>query len=143
MLIDKGYNTNWQKAIEHTGFQHDHHVAFSGGNTSNGYRVALGYIDHEGVIVHERMRNFTSNMSMHQSMFDNLLHIDVGMFGNIQKTPPPSTTSRRPSTAPPRGIPPTTRAAMQAAATTASPMPTRSPTRWRSWTAAPATRRPT
>lgn len=85
MLIDKGYNTNWQKAIEHTGFQHDHHVAFSGGNTSNGYRVALGYIDHEGVIVHERMRNFTSNMSMHQSMFDNLLHIDVGMFGNIQK----------------------------------------------------------
>ena len=84
-LIDKGYDTDWQRAIEHTGFMQDHHVAFMGGGEQSGYRVSLGFMDHSGVILHENLRNFTSNMSMYQSMFDNRLKIDVGMFGNIQK----------------------------------------------------------
>ncbi|MBR5102866.1 MAG: SusC/RagA family TonB-linked outer membrane protein, partial [Muribaculaceae bacterium] len=85
MLIDKGFNTNWQREIEHTAFLHDHHVAFSGGQETSGYRVSLGVMDHEGVILHDRLRNFTSNMSMYQHMFNNLLKIEVGMFGNMQK----------------------------------------------------------
>ncbi|MBR1804485.1 MAG: SusC/RagA family TonB-linked outer membrane protein, partial [Muribaculaceae bacterium] len=85
MLIDKGFNTNWQREIEHTGLLHDHHIAFMGGGDNNGYRVSLGYMDHEGIILHDRMRNFTSNLSMHQTMFNGLLKIDVGMFGNILK----------------------------------------------------------
>ena len=85
MLIDLGYNTNWQRVIEQTGWQHDHHLAFSGGGKDNGYRVALGYMDHDGVILHENLRNFTSNMSMYQNMFHDLLKIEVGMFGNVLK----------------------------------------------------------
>lgn len=85
MLIDPGYNTNWQRVIEQTGWQHDHHLAFSGGGKDNGYRVALGYMDHNGVILHENLRNFTSNMSMYQNMFHDLLKIEVGMFGNVLK----------------------------------------------------------
>lgn len=85
MLIDRGANTNWQKAIERTGWQHDHNVAFSGGGTNNGYRVSLGFLDHDGVILHENLKNFTSNMSMYQKMFGDLLTIDVGMFGNLRK----------------------------------------------------------
>ena len=83
MLIDPGYNTNWQKAIEQTGWQHDHNIAFSGGGKDNGYRVSLGYMDRSGVILHEKLRNFTSNMSMYQNMFNNLLKVDLGMFGNV------------------------------------------------------------
>lgn len=41
-------------------------------------------MDHEGVILHDRMRNLTSSMNMHQRMFGNLLTIEVGMFGNVQ-----------------------------------------------------------
>jgi len=85
MLIDKGYNTNWQQAIEQTAYMQDHHVAFMGGGQDAGYRVSLGFMDHTGVILHEKLRNFTSNMSMYQHMFNNLLKIDVGMFGNIQR----------------------------------------------------------
>ena len=85
MLIDKGYNTNWQKVIQQTGFMQDHHVAFMGGGDASGYRVSLGFMDHKGVILHENMRNFTSNMSMYQYMFNNFLKIDLGMFGNFQK----------------------------------------------------------
>lgn len=85
MLVDNGFNTNWQKAIEQTAFLQDHHIAFSGGGNDNGYRVSLGYVDHAGVILHEKSRNFTSNMSMYQNMFDGMLKIDVGMFGSLQK----------------------------------------------------------
>ena len=85
MLIDKGYDTNWQQAIQQTAFLQDHHVAFMGGGDRSDYRVSLGYMDHEGVILHDRMRNLTSSMNMHQRMFGNLLTIEVGMFGNVQK----------------------------------------------------------
>ena len=85
MLIDKGYNTNWQEAIQQAAFLQDHHVAFMGGGERSGYRVSVGYMDHTGVILHGKMRNLTSNMNMHQRMFGDLLNIEVGMFGNVQK----------------------------------------------------------
>ena len=85
MLIDKGYATNWQKAIQQTAFMQDHHVAFMGGGDRSGYRVSLGYMDHDGVILHEKLRNLTSNLNMHQRMFGDLLTIEVGMFGNVQR----------------------------------------------------------
>jgi TonB-linked SusC/RagA family outer membrane protein len=83
-LVDKGYNTNWQEEIEQTGFQQDHHIAFTGGTASSGYRVSLGFMDHNGVILHDNLRNFTSNMNMYQSMFKDFVKAEVGMFGNIQ-----------------------------------------------------------
>ena len=85
MLIDKGFNTDWQKAIQQTAFLQDHHVAFMGGGDHSGYRVSLGYMDHDGVILHDKLRNLTSNMNMYQRMFNDLLTIEVGMFGNVQK----------------------------------------------------------
>jgi len=85
MLIDKGYDTDWQKAIQQTAFMQDHHVAFMGGGERSGYRVSLGYMDHTGVILHDKLRNLTSNMNMHQRMFGDLLNIEVGLFGNVQK----------------------------------------------------------
>lgn len=85
MLIDHGFDTNWQRAIQQTAFLQDHHIAFDGGGKDNGYRVSLSYVDHAGVILHEKSRNFTSNMSMYQNMWDGLLKINVGMFGNLQK----------------------------------------------------------
>ena len=83
--IDKGYNTDWQKAIQQTALMQDHHVAFMGGSDRSGYRVSLGYMNHTGVIQHERLSNLTSNMNMHQRMFGDLLDIEVGLFGNVQK----------------------------------------------------------
>ena len=85
MLIDKGFTTDWQKAIQQTAFIQDHHVAFMGGGERSGYRVSLGYMDHDGVILHGKLNNLTSNMNMYQRMFNDLLMIEVGMFGNVQK----------------------------------------------------------
>lgn len=85
MLIDKGHDTDWQRQIEQTALMQDHHFAFAGGNERGGYRVSIGYLNHEGVILHDRLSNVTSNMSVHQQLFGGVATIDIGMFGNILK----------------------------------------------------------
>ena len=42
-------------------------------------------MNREGVIVNEKLQNFTSNMNMTQYVFDNFLKCDLGMFGSVQK----------------------------------------------------------
>ena len=84
-ITDLGSNTDFQKEIEQTGLQHNHHIAFSGGTNTSNYRVSLALMNREGVIVNEKLQNFTSNMNMTQYVFDNFLKCDLGMFGSIQK----------------------------------------------------------
>lgn len=84
-ILDKGNNTDFQKEIEQTGLQQNHHIAFYGGSSESSYRVSLGFMDRQGVILNEDMKNFTSNMNMNQKMFDGFLNCELGMFGSIQK----------------------------------------------------------
>lgn len=84
-ILDKGNNTNFQKEIEQTGLQQNHHIAFYGGSGESSYRVSLGFMDRKGVILNDDMTNFTSNMNMTQQIFDGFLNCELGMFGSIQK----------------------------------------------------------
>lgn len=84
-ILDKGNDTDFQKEIEQVGLQQNHHVAFNGGSASSHYRVSLGFMDRQGVILNEKMKNFTSNMNMSQQVFDGFLICELGMFGSIQK----------------------------------------------------------
>ena len=84
-ILDKGNNTNFQKEIQQTGLQQNHHVAFYGGSSTSSYRVSLGFMDRQGVILNEDMKNFTSNMNMNQKMFDGFFDCELGMFGSILK----------------------------------------------------------
>ena len=77
-ILDKGYNTDFQKEIEQTGLQQNHHIAFYGGSSESSYRVSLGFMDRQGVILNEDMKNFTSNMNMNQKMFDGFLNCELG-----------------------------------------------------------------
>ena len=54
-ILDKGYDTDFQKAIEQTGLQQNHNIAFYGGGEASNYRVSLGFQNREGVIQHEGM----------------------------------------------------------------------------------------
>ncbi len=82
---DKKSDTDFQRAIEQTGFRQDHHVAFYGGSSESNYRIALGFIDRQGVIAKDRMRNFFSNTNMSQKIFGNLLTAHLGMFASMRK----------------------------------------------------------
>jgi len=84
-ILDKGYNTDFQKEIEQTGLQQNHNVAFYGGTQASSYRVSLGLMNRQGVILNEDMKILTSNMNMVQEVFDGFIKCDLGMFGSVQK----------------------------------------------------------
>lgn len=84
--IDGGYDTNFPEAITRTGFVQNHHLAFSGGNSSSNYRASIGYLDNRAVVKTNAYRNFIAKVDLMQKAFDDLLTIDLGVFGSSQKS---------------------------------------------------------
>ena len=87
--MDKGANTNWQNEISRTAFSHHHHLAFTGGTKLTTYRASVGYIDDQYVVKNTGSRSFIANMNLSQRMWDDILKIDIGMFGSLQQVKSP------------------------------------------------------
>ena len=87
-FIDHGYNTDFQKSIERTGFIMNHHVAFGGGTPTANYRASLGVMEHNTVVKDNNYRNYIAKLDVQQKAFDNHLTFDLGVFGSIQKNSP-------------------------------------------------------
>lgn len=49
-ITDYGYNTDWQKEVERTGFSHNHNVSISGGTDKTSYNTSINYMKNQGVI---------------------------------------------------------------------------------------------
>ena len=84
--MDKGANTNWQREISRTAFSHHHHLAFSGGSKSTTYRASVGYIDDQYVVKNTGSQSFVANVNLTQRMWEDILKIDIGMFGSLQQS---------------------------------------------------------
>ena len=84
-IIDKGYNTNFNKAIECTGYVQNHHIAFGGGTENANYRASVGYMRHKTVIRTQDYRNIIAKLDITQKAFDGHLTVDLGMVGSVQK----------------------------------------------------------
>lgn len=84
-IVDNGYNTDFPSSITRTGFVQNHHMAFGGGTETSNYRVSLGLMQHNSVIRTIGNRNFTAKFDVTQKGFDNLLTMDMGVFGSFQK----------------------------------------------------------
>ncbi|MGL5318898.1 MAG: SusC/RagA family TonB-linked outer membrane protein [Bacteroidales bacterium] len=82
--LDGGYNTNWFKEIERTGFSQNHTVNFGAGSDVSSYRASIGIINQEGIVKTSDMQNYTAKLDATQKMFDNKLKIDFGIFGSIK-----------------------------------------------------------
>ena len=82
---DGGYDTDFPQSITRTGFVQNHHVAFSGGTEQSNYRASIGYMLHHTVIKINQYDNFVGKIDLQQKAFDNLLTIDMGLFGSSQK----------------------------------------------------------
>ncbi len=85
-LIDLGADTDFQKLIQRTGFSQQYNIAFYGGTDQSSYRVSLGYVNNKSVIRNMGDRTFMSNMNMTQMLFDDLIRMDLGMFGSTGAT---------------------------------------------------------
>ncbi len=82
---DGGYDTDFTDAITRTGFVHNHHVAFSGGTDESNYRASIGMMNHQTVVRNQRYGNFIAKIDLTQKAFDDLLTIDLGVFGSSQR----------------------------------------------------------
>ena len=83
--IDKGYDTDFRKAIERTGYVQNHHIAFGGGTETANYRASVGMMEHKTVIKTQGNRNFIAKLDISQQAFDNHLTVDLGMVGSMQR----------------------------------------------------------
>ena len=83
--IDMGYDTDFNKAIERTGFVQGHHVAFGGGTETANYRASVAMMDHQTVIKTQGNRNLIAKLDISQQAFDNHLTVDLGMVGSTQR----------------------------------------------------------
>lgn len=82
---DKGYNTNFRKAITRTGQVQNHYLAFSGGTPHSNYRASFGYIDHNTIIRSKGYRNLVAKIDVTQKAFGDRLTGDFGVFGSSFK----------------------------------------------------------
>jgi TonB-linked SusC/RagA family outer membrane protein len=83
--IDRGDDTNFGESIERTGVVENHHIAFGGGNNDANYRASVAMIDHKTVIRTNRYRNYIAKLDLSQNAFDDRLHVELGIFGTLQK----------------------------------------------------------
>ena len=82
---NKGYDTDFHKAITRTGNIQNHYLAFSGGTPQSNYRASFGYIDHNTIIRSKGYRNLVAKIDVTQKAFGDKLTGDFGVFGSSYK----------------------------------------------------------
>lgn len=80
--LDMGYNTNFIEAMQQTGYTQNHRLSFGAGTESSNYRASIGVIDQKGIILDNYMRNYTAKLDASQTMFNDRVKIDFGMFAS-------------------------------------------------------------
>lgn len=83
--IDLGYDTDFRKAIERTGFVQNHHVAFGGGTETANYRASVGMMEHNTVVKTQSNKSYIAKLDITQIAFDNHLTVDLGMVGSLHR----------------------------------------------------------
>ncbi|MBR6415283.1 MAG: SusC/RagA family TonB-linked outer membrane protein [Bacteroidales bacterium] len=85
-IIDRGHDTNFQKAIARTGAVHNHHLAFGGGGEDASYRASIGIQDHPTVVKTNGYRNYITKLDLSQNAFDGFMQVDLGIFGSLTRS---------------------------------------------------------
>lgn len=80
-----GYNSDFYKAITHTGMVNNHYLAFSGGNPQSNYRASFGVMDHNTIIRDKDYGVFVAKIDVTQKAFNDKLTGDFGVFGSSFK----------------------------------------------------------
>ena len=72
-------DTDWQDEVFQTGVAQQHNLSLSGGSAEGNYRLSLGYLDQDGIVINSGTERFTSRLSMNQKTLDGKLTLS----GNI------------------------------------------------------------
>lgn len=77
-----GTSTNWQKLVEQTAIGGEGTVAVQGGADKMSFRVALGYLNQEGVLQKSKVERVSLNMAYNQLLFDDALSLSANVLGS-------------------------------------------------------------
>jgi len=70
-------NTNWQKEIFRTGIGTDHNLAFTGAVSTMPYRVSVGYMYQNGILLTDNLQRVSLGANLDPAFFDNHLKINI------------------------------------------------------------------
>jgi TonB-dependent SusC/RagA subfamily outer membrane receptor len=75
-FTDKGYDTDWLKAITRTAFTHNHNFNISGGNQKTTYSADFTYRKEEGVIIDTYNDEMKMNFDVSHWMLNDMLKVN-------------------------------------------------------------------
>src|SRR5260221_3639585 len=76
---DKGGNTDWQKAISRTAYQHRHSVSISGGTNTFNYIGSVDYQNQQGIIINNGKEQLGVRFEAEQKAINDKLDVKVGI----------------------------------------------------------------
>lgn len=79
-------NTNWQDEIYKSAFVTDNSFNVSGGIKKLPYRMSFGYLNQDGVVKTDKMKRFTTALSLNPKFFNNSLAVDMNARYSNSKT---------------------------------------------------------
>jgi TonB-dependent starch-binding outer membrane protein SusC len=79
-------NTNWQEQIYRSAFSHDENLSFTGSVSSLPYRVSVGYLDQNGILLGSNMNRKSASVNLSPRLLDDHLKIDVSYKGSFNKS---------------------------------------------------------
>ncbi|GAC1304426.1 MAG: TonB-dependent receptor [Mucilaginibacter sp.] len=77
--IDKGANTDWQKATTRTAYQQRHAVSLSGGTNEFNYIASVNYQNQDGIIINSGKEQLGLRFSAEQKALNDKLDIRAGI----------------------------------------------------------------
>jgi len=73
--LDKGGNTDWFGEIMRTGVTKSHSLSLSGAGKSNNYRASITYLDRQGVVKDNYLKQYNARFSFNQKALQDRLNI--------------------------------------------------------------------
>ncbi|MCR8559876.1 SusC/RagA family TonB-linked outer membrane protein [Mucilaginibacter sp. BJC16-A38] len=74
-------NTDWQSLIYRQAFSTDNNISFTGGVKGLPYRLAIGYLDQDGVLKRDNLKRTTVALNLNHDFLRNSLKVDFNLKG--------------------------------------------------------------
>ncbi|HWG52174.1 MAG TPA: SusC/RagA family TonB-linked outer membrane protein [Gemmatimonadaceae bacterium] len=75
-------NTNWFDLVDRTGWGQEHNVVISGAGQSNDYRIAVGYLNQDGIIRGTNTQRVSLGVNYNQRLLKDRLEVHTNLKGS-------------------------------------------------------------
>jgi TonB-dependent starch-binding outer membrane protein SusC len=74
-----GSQTDWQDVLFRTGIANDHSLSYSAGTDKGSYRLSLGYLNQEGILLNSSMNRISARFNGEQKFINDKLTIGINL----------------------------------------------------------------